>query len=181
MIKLNPGDRVRFTYLHPPDAVDEFTGDQYKEVLVLNPMWMNRVHGIDLKRLTTAEREVLYAIMDPKTKEKPHRLPLVNDIVRRMDPLTEIKSPQAFYSKFVKVFLRQADAYRQYDPRRMTGVTIVKETLVKGTVSNSRPLFHKIESKQIEKKPIVQTKPTSDTEKQAMIQAFLAKKKGQAK
>ena len=153
MIKIDPGQVIRFTYQHPPEGVDEDTGDRYKEVLVIHPNWHGKVHAIDLKRLTEAERGVLYAIVDEKTVKqvqagkKPHKYPLVNDIIRRMDPLEEIKNPLGFYNRFVKIFLRNKDAYRTYFPIRMSAVTIVKKTDVRGKVINPKPLFHKVETK----------------------------------
>jgi len=153
VIKIDPGQIIRFTYHHRAEEVDEDTGDKYKEVLVLHPNWHHKVHGIDLKRLTEAERDVLYAILDEKTvkdiktRKKPHRFPLVNDIVRRMDPLQEIKNPVAFYTRFVKVFLRNKDAYRTYFPVRMSAIQIVKASDVRGKVTNPKPLFHPVETK----------------------------------
>jgi hypothetical protein len=149
------GEIIRFTYNHLPTGIDEHTGDRFKEVLVLHPNWQRKVHAIDLKRLTLAEREVLREVLDPKTREsvkagKRSRIPLVNDIVTRMNPLEEIKNPVSFYSRFVKVFLRNKDAYRQYHPDRMSNVTVVKESNVTGKVINPNPLFHKVESKQQE-------------------------------
>lgn len=144
MASYKPGSIVRFTYDHK--FIDEDTGDKYKEVLVLNPKWMGKLHGIDLKRLTSAEREVLQAVFDPQWKQKPHRLPLVRDILKRMDPLEEVKNPLSFYNKFVRVFLRNKDAYRQYWPTRMSGVTLVKISSVKGSVFNPKPLFHRVGS-----------------------------------
>lgn len=138
---------IRFTYNHPADRVDEATGDRFKEVFVLNPNWLGRVHGIDMKRLTSAEREVIVAVFDRKTKKGKHRLPLVNDILRRMDPLQEIKNPMSFYQKFVKVFLKNKDAYRQYEIPRMMSVTVVKQSQIVGNAQNPKPLFHKVESR----------------------------------
>lgn len=147
MAKFKPGQTVRFTYSHPADRVDEATGDRFKEVFVLNPMWQGKMHGIDMKRLTAAEREVILAVFDPKTKKGLHRIPMVNDILRRMNPIQEVKNPMSFYQKFVKVFLRNKDAYRTYENVRMLNVTIVKESSVIGSVTNPKPLFHKVESK----------------------------------
>ncbi len=146
MPAFRPGQVIRFTYDHK--RVDEDTGDRFKEVFVLNPLWLGKMHGIDMKRLTQAEREVIVAIFDPQTKKRgPHRLPMVNDILRRMNPLVEVKNPQSFYHKFVKVFLRNKDAYRQYETPKMLNVTIVKRTNVLGAVQNPKPLFHKVESR----------------------------------
>lgn len=131
--------------------MDEATGDRFKEVFVLNPNWMGKMHGIDMKRLTAAEREVIQAVFDPRTKKGLHRIPLVNDVLRRMNPLVEVKNPQSFYQKFVKVFLRNKDAYRQYEIPRMLTVTVVKQTSVQGGVMNPKPLFHKVESKPVDK------------------------------
>jgi hypothetical protein len=89
--------------------VDASTGDKFKEVFVLTPLWQNKMHGLDLKRCTPAEREVLEAILDPDLKDKPHRIPLVNDIKRRMDPIELIRNPVVFYTKFVKPFMRKKD------------------------------------------------------------------------
>lgn len=147
MRKIKAGQTVRFTYSHAPDRIDEATGDRFKEVFVLNPNWRNTVHGIDLKRLTTAEREVLLAVFDVKNRGKIHRIPLVNDILRRMDPISEVKNPMSFYQKFVKVFLRNKDAYRMYEIPRMLNMTIQKESQVQGSVMNPKPLFHKVETK----------------------------------
>lgn len=147
MPRFNAGQTIRFTYNHPPERVDEATGDRFKEVLVLNPSWHGKMHGIDLKRLTQAEREVLLAVFDRKTKKGNHRIPLVNDILRRMNPLVEAKNPLAFYHKFVKVFLRNKDAYRVYDTARMVNTTISKQTNVQGGVINPNPLFHSVETR----------------------------------
>lgn len=140
------GSTIRFTYNHPSEAIDEATGDRFKEIFVLQPLWRARVHGIDLKRLTAAEREVIRASFDPESKKKPHRLSIVNDILKRMDPIEEIKNPQSFYQKFVKVFLRNKDAYRTYDPARMMNVTQVVKSHVVGAVINPNPLFKKEDS-----------------------------------
>jgi hypothetical protein len=140
--RVKPADTLRFTYNHT--VVDDATGDRYKEVFVLNPNWRGKLHGIDVKRLTAAEREVLHSIFNPGTVNS--RLPLVNDILRRMKPLDEIKNPMSFYQKFVKVFLRKIDAYRTYEPSRMSGVTTVKSSEVRGGVFNAKPLFHKSEA-----------------------------------
>jgi hypothetical protein len=145
MAKFKPGQTIRFTY--NPKRVDEDTGDRFKEVFVLNPSWQGKMHGIDLKRLTQAEREVVQAVFDPKTKKRMHRIPLVNDVLRRMDPLEEVKNPLSFYHKFVKVFLRNKDAYRTYELPRMLNATVAKQSNVLGGVSNPKPLFHKVETK----------------------------------
>lgn len=141
------GQTIRFTYNQDPSLIDEATGDRFKEVLVLNPSWQGKMHGVDMKRLTAAEREVLVAIFDKKTKKGQHRIPLVNDVLRRMNPLVEVKNPVSFYQKFVKVFLRNKDAYRTYEQGRILNPTIVKETSVLGGPQNPTPLFHKVESK----------------------------------
>lgn len=147
MASFKPGQTIRFTYNHPSERVDEATGDRFKEVFVLNPNWQGKVHGIDMKRLTVAEREVIQAVFDPKTKKGMHRIPMVNDILRRMNPIQEVKNPMTFYQKFVKVFLRNKDAYRVYDLPRVLNATVVRTTNVVGGVTNPKPLFHKVETK----------------------------------
>ncbi len=148
-MKFAPGQVVRFTYRFHMGAGPEEPTDDHKEVLVLNPNFQGKLHAIDMKRLTAAEREVLLAIFDPAWKGKRHRLPLVNDINRRMDVLQEVKSPYAFYNKFVKVFLRNKDAYRTYFPVVMVNSSIVKQTEVEGKPKpyNPKPLFHAVKSK----------------------------------
>ena len=123
-MRFEPGMVIKFTYDH--QDVDASTDGKFKEVLVLNPNWNNKLHGIDLKRLSPAERTVLEAILDPERRDEVHRLPLVNDIKRRLDPILMIRQPIVFYTKFVKPFLRQKDAYRQYIPKRMTAITVVR-------------------------------------------------------
>ncbi|MHB8407983.1 MAG: hypothetical protein ACYDHY_07870 [Acidiferrobacterales bacterium] len=141
-MRYRPGERIRFTY--NPIAKDEDTGEPFKEVLVLNPLWRGKMQGIDLKRLTPAEVEVFDAILDPDVK-LPHRLPIVNDVLKRMNPLVDIKNPVVFYAKFVKVFLKTKDAYRQYYPARMTNVSIVQQTHITGDVKDPTPEFQKID------------------------------------
>jgi hypothetical protein len=143
--KFRAGEVIRFTYSHR--AKDEHTGPRYKNVLVLHPNWLGQMHGIDLDRLTSAEREVLFAVFDPRSKGKQHRLPLVNDVLRRMDPLVEVKNPQSFYYKFVKVFLKNKDAYRRYDLPMISGASVIKKALSGSQVYNPKPLFKKVESK----------------------------------
>ena len=124
-MKYKPGQMVRFTYLH--QAVDPATGEKFKEILVLHPWWQNKVHGIDLKRLSPAERKVLELVLDPEMKDVPSRIPLVNNIKKRMDPIELIQNPALFYARFVKPFLNGKDAYRTYVPTRMMNVTVLHD------------------------------------------------------
>lgn len=133
---LAPGSFVRFTY-HGKE-----TEDMFKEVLVLHPNWRGEVHALDLKRITPAEASVLQAIFDPETKTKGHPYPLVNDILRRMDPIEEVKNPVSFYQKMVKPFIRDKDCYRRYKLTGISGVQLVQRSAVEGRVINPRPLFH---------------------------------------
>jgi hypothetical protein len=165
-MRLIPGSIVRFTYrFHTGAPPEELTDDQ-KEVMILNANFQGKAHAIDLKRLTAAEREVLTLIFNPESKGKTHPIPLVNDIMRRMDPVRDVKNPISFYSKFVKVFLKDKDAYRTYYPRKMRGITVVVQSSVQGKVthvSNARPLFHRVESKpgQRASVPSQKTEPSS--------------------
>lgn len=134
------GSIVRFTYSA------EQTKDRYKEVLVLNPHWRGKMHGLDLKRMTPAQIQVIQAIFDPEVASGKKRapFPLVSDILRRMDPNEEIKNPIGFYQKFCKPFLRTAgDCYRTYYSTRMSQVTQVKKSAMEGKQYNPRPLFGK--------------------------------------
>ena len=124
-MKYKPGQMIRFTYNH--QSKDAQTGDKFKEILVLHPFWQNKVHGIDLKRLSPAERKVLELILDPDEKDVPSRIPLVNNIKARMDPIEEIQNPMTFYTKFVKPFMNGKDAYRTYVPNLMMNVTVLKD------------------------------------------------------
>lgn len=159
-MKYLPGQVLRFTYRVHTGAMPGEPGDDFKEILVLHPNWLGKLHGIDLKRLTSAERETLDAIFNPEQKGKSHRFPLVNDILRRMDPITEVKNPVSFYSKFVKVFLRNKDAYRTYYTTSMLNVTIASQTSVVGKVINPTPLFSKVEIKATQTVPEKTVVPT---------------------
>lgn len=181
MARFLAGQVVKFTYRqHTGAGPDEIT-DDHKEVLVLHPNWNRKMHGIDLKRLTPAERAVLDAIFDPKIRDevrkggKPFKIPLVNDILRRMDPLEEVKNPMTFYSKFVKVFLRNKDAYRTYYPHLMLNPVIVEQTKVAGELINPKPLFHKVETKTQAKpeptKPGISSREELIAKRQAMAKA----------
>lgn len=137
--QFQPGSVVRFTYK------GERTEDPFKEVLVLNPNWQGEVHALDLKRVTPAQREVLVAIFDPKSRGQRHRIPLVNDILRRMDPVVLVKNPLAFYQRLVRQFMRTAgDCYRRYVHRLIVNPQVVKRSQVEGKVTNPTPLFKKV-------------------------------------
>ena len=137
-----PGDIVRFTY-HSEDS-PAGSANVYKEVFVLHPQWQGKVHGLDMKRMTEAERVVLRVIMDPSSENmSSHRIPLINDVLKRMDPPELIKNPVSFYNQFVKPFIRNKDVYRTYFPMVMTGVQVVTKTEVEGNVFNPKPLFGK--------------------------------------
>lgn len=145
-----PGDIIRFTYKH--QSVDDQTGDTSKEVLVLNPWWHNKLHGIDLKRLAPRERKILEFLLDPEMKNAQSNIALVNMIRKRMDPIAEIGNPMTFYTKFVKPFLNKKDAYRQYIPKLMSGVTKIKNAKIgTGKAPVKDPLFGKVPS------PVVKT------------------------
>lgn len=145
------GSFIKFHYTHAGFKRNRSPGDLHdpnKEVFVLHPMWQGKLHGIDLKRVTPAEREVLRQIMDPKVRsgETPARYPLVRDVLARMDPIEDIKNPSMFYNRFVKPFLARKDAYRVYFPQLMGGIQVLEESTASGSpmVSNPNPLFRKI-------------------------------------
>lgn len=154
-----PGQFIRFTYMPPRQKPRRFglvapPSDPSKEVMVLNPSWQNKMHGIDLKRITPAEVQVLRAIMEPKNKQHYDQTgqlpqgvptyPLIIDVFRRMDPTQLIRNPMAFYGQFVKPFIRDKDAYRQYFHAYMSGIQVIRESQVRGAVFNPKPLFKKV-------------------------------------
>lgn len=138
--KYQPGDIVRFTYDH--QDVDDHTGGKYKLVLILNPKWHNKVHAIDLDRMSPVERGLVQAVLDPDTYHRPHPNPMVNAIRQRLDPLQLISNPLAFYTRFLRPFIhqRQIDIYRQYIPHRMHDETVVKRMTISGKPKVSHPL-----------------------------------------
>lgn len=151
MADYRAGQIIKFDYSTLPTATVPAKVEQ-KEIFVLNPEFLGKTHGLDLSMLLPADREVLELVMDPGSKGKVHRIPLVNDILRRMDPIQEIKNPVSFYAKFVKPFLLGKDVYRTYWHNRMTNVVVVKGTHVQGQMItpkpvNDKPLFHGVEHK----------------------------------
>lgn len=134
------GDILRFTY-HGAESNLGSTS-VYKEVFVLHPNWKNKMHGLDMKRMTEAERIVLKTVMNPDAENmRTHRIPLINDILKRMDPPELINNPVSFYHQFVKPFIRNKDLYRTYFPEVMVNPQVVKASEVKGQIINSNPLF----------------------------------------
>lgn len=171
---LKPGQIIRFTYHHK--KVDQNTGDKYKEILVLHPSWEGKVHGIDLKRISPAEREVLMVIMSYDGRrfkslryqgEFHHKIPLVNDILNRMNPRREAKNPRTFYAKFVKPFLHKQDAYRTYFAPMMSGVSVVTNKTATGQPDVANPLFPK---KELEPEPTPVT-PTTPAQQKVLTPA----------
>lgn len=135
------GDILRFTYHSENSTLG--SSHIYKEVFVLHPNWHSKMHALDMKRMTEAERVVLRTIMNPNAREKTHRIPLINDVLRRMDPPELIKNPVSFYNQFVKPFIRNKDLYRTYFPEVMVGTQVVDASKVQGNVINPKPLFGK--------------------------------------
>lgn len=133
---VKPGAFVSFTYIPPRGSEDP-----HKEIMVLNPSWEGKVHGIDLRRVTPAERMVLELIMDPETKQNLERVPypLVRDVLARMDPVDLVKSPLAFYQRFVKPFVRNKDVYRKYFPQFMQGIKVVRPSEIQGPLRMTNP------------------------------------------
>jgi len=129
----NRGDIIRFTY---PSR-----NDRFKQVFVIHELWNGKMHALDMKRMTVAEREVLTIVMDPKMKGKRHRIPLVNDILARMDPPTLLENPVSFYNQFVKQFIKDKDVYRTFYPPKMTGIQKVKSGDRVMSVMGGKPLF----------------------------------------
>jgi hypothetical protein len=115
------GDTIRFTYNNSESQ------DKFKYVLVVAPMYEGKVHALDLKIITDAQREVLREVFNPNTK-RPHPIALVNDIFSRMpNPQEDVKHPITFYSRFVRPFLNVAgDIYRTYFPEKMLNVQVVE-------------------------------------------------------
>jgi hypothetical protein len=148
------GNIVEFFYVFiagrratPSPTKPGHTGPYKERVLILNPMYNNLMHGLDMEMLSDAEVETLEAVLDPDQEGKHHRIPIVNDTLARMKPWEEIRNPLAFYTKFVKPFLGGKDAYRTYNPGLMRDVIVLKKTDIKGNVVNSNPLFKKVEAK----------------------------------
>lgn len=157
--------RPTVTYVRQPDGttkqvitppgpvVSEPPSDPSKNIMVLHPNWHNKVHGVDLGRLTPAEVQVLKSVMDPKVKaavdagqwpvEGAPNYPLIRDILRRMDPAELITNPLAFYQRLIKPFINGKDCYRQYWPNHMYNARVLEESSAKGPVVNPKPLFHK--------------------------------------
>ena len=169
----DPGDIIRFTYKH--QAVDEHTGPPNKEVLVLHPNWHNKIHAIDLKRVSPAERKVLEYVLDPRNKGKPSRIPLINNIMKRMDPVEEIQNPQSFYLKFVKPFLNGKDAYRQYIPHLMSNVVRIRKQ-GQPVGQPERPLFPQAKSPFQKSKETEPQKPLTPVD---VMQAADKQRRGQ--
>lgn len=145
---LQPGAFVSFRYQLPPDMQRGSLEihDPNKEIMVLHPNWNNKCHGIDLKRLTPAQVDVLKLVMDPATKDdltKLNKYPLVRDILNRSNPPELIKNPIAFWTMVIKPFLNRADAYRQYWPSRMFNLKVIENSKVEGAITNPKPLFHR--------------------------------------
>lgn len=146
---IQPGAFISFRYQLPPEIVraSREPHDPNKEVMVLHPNWQNQMHGIDLKRITPAQVDVLRLIMDPATKDDPEKLnkyPLVRDILNRMDPPELIKNPVAAYAMLIRPFLGRADAYRKYWNSRVFSPKLIEASKVEGAMINPRPLFKKL-------------------------------------
>lgn len=112
----------------------------YKYVLVLAALHDGKMHGLDLGTLTEAQRDVVRTLFDPDHKPK-QQYPLVNNVVKQMDVINEIKNPVGFYHKFVKPFLSIAgDVYRTYIPAKMSGVQIIEKVGQQSEFNNRRML-----------------------------------------
>jgi hypothetical protein len=138
----------------PVAAAPEPPSNPSKQAFILHPHWNNKVHAIDLGRVTPAEIQVLQAVMDPNVKAQADQgvwpiegcpnYPLIRDILRRCDPVELIKNPLAFYQQLIKPFIRDKDCYRQYHSIYMFGLKVMAESHVKGPLMNPKPLFKKI-------------------------------------
>ena len=159
--RFEAGQFITFTYNPPAKQAKPRPGmplppvsDKTKQILVLHPSWHNKIHGIDMARISPAEQQVLRAVMDPKVKAAidagqwpvPGAPPysLLRDILTRMDPNELIKNPLAFYQRLVKPFIRDKDCYRQYWPQYVFGVKVVQESAAQGPPTNPKPLFKKV-------------------------------------
>ena len=135
MALFEAGSTIRFTYTGSQSR------DKFKEVFVIHPHWEGKVHALDLKLMTDAEREVLTTVMDPKMKGKTHRIPLITDILTRMDPTELIRSPVSFYNQFVKQFIKGKNVYRTYHLTKMTAIQKINASKVTTAPNGAKPLF----------------------------------------
>lgn len=170
--QLKPGQFIRFSYAH--QDVDAHTGPKHKEILVLNPKWQNKVHGVDLARLTPTQREILEFILDPKNDNTSSRFPRVNEIRRTMDPIEDIGNPNIFYSRFIKPFLGKSDAYRMYVEKLMSNRVLVKDAPSRRKAPTREPLFGERPSPVAKAEPAAGPKPLTPID----IMAQNAKDKG---
>ena len=156
-VVIGPDGKQKFVpqpAVRPPIVGQDRPVDKNKSILVIHPHWDNKIHGIDMTRITPAEVQVLKSVMDPKVKaqidqgiwpvEGAPSYPLIRDILSRMDPVELIKNPLAFYQRLIKPFIRNKDCYRQYWPQYVYGVKVLQESSVQGPITNPKPLFKKI-------------------------------------
>jgi len=143
------GDIVTFSY-----QGDEATSF-YPQVLVLQesaarrkfPNEVPKMHGLNLNYMTDQELEYLWSVMDPAYGEKAaQKDPNLRQQMSRINAISsivplDIQTPENFYTRVIKDFVRRSDGYRLYFPNKMTSIRIVskRETLT----GEKQGIFHK--------------------------------------
>ena len=114
---LLPGTIVRFNYkgkdVHEPRPL----------VLVLNPRWDGKLHGLALRMLSEAKLVQLTKIIDKKLIEK--RKSKIKFSLGRLK--VDIGNPERFYRLKMKKFLKglNGNAYRTYNLSGISGERVV--------------------------------------------------------
>ena len=117
-MRVVPGSIIRFTY-----SGKEVT-DSRPLVLVLNPRWRGKLHGLNLNYLKEPILKRLWTMVQETVQGKIERL-----IKLRLPLLKpDIGNPYSFYHTRLKRFLKgrpNTNAYRTYNYKNVGGVRVI--------------------------------------------------------
>ena len=113
MAAFNTGDIITFKYSKIS------THDKAPLLLVIAPLWKNKIHGINIHYLTSQKRELVYAMLNTSFREHSEVLrgyTTFAQLLRSGTLEAALKIPDTFYERFIKAIVR-SNAYRTFEPR----------------------------------------------------------------
>jgi hypothetical protein len=128
MATLRIGDIITATY------TGTNVHDKFPQILVLHNNFQGLVHGLNLNYLTEQEINYVKSVINPEFgAEMAKKDVRIRQALQRLGTISlDIKSPNVFYTRFIKTFIQNKSAYRLYNPAKLINVRVItrREDLV---------------------------------------------------
>lgn len=126
---LKAGDIIRFRYLGSRQPL--------KNVLVLNPSYKGKLHGVLLDVLGQIQIKHLFALVYPEViQQVTKQIPEIGQAMNKIGYIPSIFQYQMFYMKCIKKASTRLKCYRKFKLEKISSIIHVKTILLKKYIPN---------------------------------------------